>query len=122
MTAIRYEMLKTKGETDKFTEDEINAIWAKEFIYNFAVIIVEILHGDMDSSMSIKKVYEEEGDNDDGVRFTATVSESSGLDSVITAIINDCLKPLSDRPDFPIIVNRLRDWGAMEYNECIINE
>lgn len=113
MTVIRHEMLKTKGSTDKFTEDEINAIWAKEFIYNFAVIMIEIMHGDRDFSMNIKKVYEE-GDNDDGVRFTAMVAESAGLDPVITAIINDCLKPLSDRPDFPIIVNRLREWGAME--------
>ena len=121
MTVLRYEMLKTKGNTDKFTEEEINAIWAKEFIYNFAVIIIEVLSSDMDFSMYIKKVYEKE-DEDDGVRFTATVSESAGLDFVIMTIINDCMKPLSDRPNFPVIVNRIREWGALECNECITSE
>lgn len=113
MTVLRDEMLKTNGTTDKFTEDEINAIWEKEFIYNFGIIILETLNNEWDPLIHIKKIYEE-----DGIRFTATVSGSAGLDSVITTIINDCLKPLPDRPDFPEVVKRLREWGAMEYNEC----
>ena len=113
MTVLRDEMLKTNGTTDKFTEDEINAIWEKEFIYNFGIIILETLNNEWDPLIHIKKIYEE-----DGIRFTATVSASAGLDSVITTIINDCLKSLPDRPDFPEVVKRLREWGAMEYNEC----